>query len=349
VSDALSAYDYELPAALIAQRPVAQRDASRLLHLDPASGACSDRRFRDLPRLLAPGDLLVINDTRVLPARLLGRREGGGNAELLLHDPGPDGRWQALVRPSKRFRPGDRFLGDGGLCLRVEEPAAPGSRWVALESPGSWEEAMACGGRMPLPPYIERPADAADVRDYQTLFAREHGAVAAPTAGLHFSEAVLSALTERGVAVAALTLHVGIGTFQPVRCENVAEHRMHAERIAVPASTRQAADAARRRGARVVAVGTTSARALEGLSDADWDAPGDFAGETRLFIRPPYRFRRIDALLTNFHLPRSTLLMLVAALAGREQVLAAYAHAVAAGYRFYSYGDAMLILQGATP
>jgi len=350
VAERLSDYDYPLPPAAIAQRPLADRAACRLLVLDPASGALADRRFRDLPALLAPGDLLVINDTRVLPARLRGLREraGAGEAELLLHTPGADGRWLGLLRPARRFRPGDRFLAaQGRVQIQVEEPGEGGDRWLRLLAPASWAEAMALAGELPLPPYIVRPADARDGEDYQTTFARAEGAVAAPTAGLHFDAPLLAALAARGVACAALTLHVGVGTFLPVRVDDPAEHRMHAERFTLPAATRRAVDAARAAGGRVIAVGTTVTRTLESPCEADWAGPADLAGETRLFIRPPYRCRRVDGLVTNFHLPRSTLLMLVAALAGRERVLAAYAHAVLAGYRFFSYGDAMLLLPGA--
>jgi S-adenosylmethionine:tRNA ribosyltransferase-isomerase len=350
VAERLSDYDYPLPPAAIAQRPLADRAACRLLVLDTASGALADRRFRALPALLASGDLLVVNDTRVLPARLRGRREraGAGEAELLLHTPGADGRWLGLLRPARRFRPGDHFLAAAGsVRIQVEEAGSGGDRWLRLLAPASWAAAMALAGELPLPPYIVRPADARDDEDYQTPFARAAGAVAAPTAGLHFDPPLLAALAARGVAVAALTLHVGIGTFQPVRVDDPAEHRMHAERFTLPAATRRAVDAARAAGGRVIAVGTTVARTLESPSAADWAGPGDLIGETRLFIRPPYRCRRLDGLITNFHLPRSTLLMLVAALAGRERVLAAYAHAVLAGYRFFSYGDAMLLLPGA--
>ena len=350
MSERLSDYDYELPRELVAQRPLADRAASRLLCLDPATGALADRAFRDLPGLLSPGDLLAVNDTRVLAARFLGRRAGAdGEAEVLVHTPGADGRWQALVRPSKRFRPGDRFAGEGGVVIRVDERAEDGSRWVALESPESWEAAMARAGRVPLPPYIARPADARDREDYQTRFARADGAVAAPTAGLHFDEDLLAALAARGVARATLTLHVGPGTFQPVREADPARHRMHAESYYLPAAARRAADAARAAGGRVVAVGTTTTRCLEAVSGADWASDRDLSGTTRLFIRPPHAFRRVDALLTNFHLPRSTLLMLVSAFAGRERILAAYRHAVEKRYRFYSYGDAMLIMTGAAP
>ncbi len=350
MSDLLSDYDYELPRERIAQRPVPDRHGSRLLRFDTRNGDTVDRHFADLPDLLDPGDLLVINDTRVLPARLLGHRghPGGAAAEILPHSPGGDGRWQGLVRPSKRFRVGDRFMtADEQVEVAVEEPAAEGSRWLRLIRPQNWEAAMALAGVMPLPPYIDRAADPQDEESYQTRFARHAGAVAAPTAGLHFSDDLLAALDDRGVARASLTLHVGIGTFQTPRCENASEHPMHAERFMLPAATRRAVDAARSEGRRIIAVGTTVVRALESLDDAAWAAADDHVAETRLFIRPPYTFRRIDGLISNFHLPRSTLLMLVSALGGRERVLAAYGHALSAGYRFFSYGDAMLFLPGA--
>jgi len=349
VSERLSDYDFELPPDRIAQRPVLGRHGSRLLTLDTVSGEFADSTFADLPRILDPGDLLVVNDTRVLPARLLGHRGHleGAAAELLPHSPGEDDRWLALVRPSKRFKPGDRFVAAGGQVeIAVEEPGEEGSRWVRLIAPDSWEEAMALAGSMPLPPYIGRAADERDRDEYQTRFAREDGAVAAPTAGLHFSDELLAQLDARGIERRPLTLHVGIGTFRPVRAENPADHPMHAERFLLPEATRRAVDAARADRRRVVAVGTTVVRTLESLSGDEWDAPGDHAGSTRLFIRPPFTFGRIDGLVSNFHLPRSTLLMLVAALAGRDSVLAAYRHAVESGYRFFSYGDAMLFLPG---
>jgi len=345
VSTRLEDYDYELPEELIAQRPMAKRHDSRLLILDGENLA--DRQFRDLPPFLRPGDLLVLNNTRVMPARLLGRREGGeGEAELLLHSPTPDGDWIALVRPSKRFKPGMRFFGEGGVTIRVEENLGEGNRRVVLESPEDWTLAMQTAGAMPLPPYIRRKADAKDAVSYQTVFAREEGAVAAPTAGLHFSDEVLAEIESLGAGRGELTLHVGPGTFLPVREEDFSKHRMHSERFELSAALRRRIDATRQAGGRVLAVGTTVVRALESLNDEAWSADDDYAGETRLFVHPPYQFKRVDALLTNFHLPRSTLLMLVSALAGREAMLAAYEHAVREKYRFYSYGDAMLIMPG---
>ncbi|MBC8366535.1 tRNA preQ1(34) S-adenosylmethionine ribosyltransferase-isomerase QueA [bacterium] len=345
MSTRLEDYDYELPEELIAQRPVTRRDESRLLVLDGKARA--DHNFRDLPSFLRRGDLLVLNNTRVMPARLLGCREGGeGAAELLLHSPTPQGDWIALVRPSKRFKPGMRFFGEDGVTVRVEEDLGEGNRRVVLESPNDWMAAMQTAGAMPLPPYIRRKADSRDAERYQTVFARENGAVAAPTAGLHFSEEVLHQIAELGVDRGELTLHVGPGTFLPVREVDFSKHRMHAERFELDAALRRKIDKTREAGGRVIAVGTTVVRALESLSETDWAGDEDHQGETRLFVHPPYEFKRVDALLTNFHLPRSTLLMLVSALAGREAMLAAYEHAVREKYRFYSYGDAMLIMPG---
>jgi len=350
VSIRLSDYHYELPDTLIAQRPTERRDASRLLLVDPASGRWQDRNFEELPKLLSAGDFLVLNNTRVLPARLLGRREGGeGEAEVLLHSPTEDGDWIALVRPSKRLRPGSRFFGANGVILRVGEDLGEGNRRVHLESHEDWGEAMRLAGAMPLPPYIRRHADQRDRESYQTLFACVDGAVAAPTAGLHFSEEIFDRLADRGVSCGELTLHVGPGTFLPVREEDLSKHRMHAERFELPAALRGKLDRSRTAGGRCLAVGTTVMRALESLDEAAWSGEEDISDETRLFIRPPFKFERVDALLTNFHLPRSTLLMLVSAFAGRKLVLEAYEHAVREKYRFYSYGDAMLLLPGALP
>ncbi len=347
MSNLLSDYDYDLPSELIAQRPIAGRDGSRLLMLDRVSGALGDRRFDELPTLLGAGDLLILNDTKVEPVRFLGKKEGrDALAEVLLHGPEIDGRRRALVRPSKRFKPGDRFIGTGNLRFIINEPDGAGNRWVSCESPATWAEAMATEGRMPLPPYIDRPADDDDLEEYQTLFAREPGAAAAPTAGLHFSTSVFERLAQAGIAHSQLTLHVGIGTFQPVRVEDLSEHEMHAERFCLSSETRRAIDECKAAGGRVIAVGTTSLRALETPSDSEWSSQGEIATETRLFVRPPHEFKRVDALLTNFHLPRSTLLMLISAFAGREHVLAAYGHAVRSEYRFFSYGDAMLIHPG---
>ena len=315
------------------------RSASRLLLLDADHGRWRDEQMQQLPELLAPGDLLVFNDTRVVAARLIARKMTGGRIELLLER--PIGERLALVqlRDSKAVRVGMSLETAGGM-LRVL--ARRGEFWE-VELPSEAVAFFEAHGEVPLPPYIRRPAAPADRERYQSLFARIPGAVAAPTASLHFDDPLLEALARRGLERATITLHVGAGTFQPLRSDRLAGHRMHAERYFISTDTVSALERVRRRGGRVVAVGTTVARALESAAGADGTvAPG--SGETNLFIHPGYRFRVIDALLTNFHLPQSTLLMLVAALAGRELTLAAYAHAVRARYRFFSYGDAMLVL-----
>jgi len=333
-------FDYPLPPQAIAQE-AAPRGESRLLALD-FEGASRHRGIRDLPALLSPGDLLVTNDTRVIPARLFGRREGSGGAVeiLLLERVGPV-EWEALTRPGRKTRPGAR-LDFGGLSAEITAIGEDGRRRLAFSEPV--EGHLDRLGHVPLPPYIHRADTAADRERYQTVWARHPGSVAAPTAGLHFDEALLAAVRERGVGIAHVTLHVGIGTFRPVAVEEIAEHRMERERYTLPEETAAAIRQARRQGGRVVAVGTTVVRTLEGHAAASDTDAGDLAagaGATELFITPGFRFRVVDALLTNFHLPRSTLLMLVAAFAGRERVLAAYEEALRLGYRFFSYGDAM--------
>lgn len=331
-------FSYPLPRELIAQHPLPERTASRLLALDGGSGALRDLRFADFPSLLRPGDLLVVNDTRVLPARLLGRKASGGACELLLERILDPRRILVQARASKGLRPGTSISLPGGATALVI------ARHGELHELALDRDALAyfeAHGNMPLPPYIGRAAEDSDRERYQTVFADQPGAVAAPTAGLHFDQATLQALESEGVATARLTLHVGAGTFQPLRSDDIAAHRMHAERFRVPASTVAAIEAARRRGGRVIAVGTTVVRALE--SAAATGAIAAVEGETDIFIVPGHRFRVVDALLTNFHLPESTLLMLVSAFAGRERVLAAYHHAIAGSYRFFSYGDAMFV------
>ena len=330
-------FRYELPPGLIAQSPLPRRSASRLLTLDGATGAWADRQVQDLPLLLAAGDLLVFNDTRVVPARVFGVKPTGGRVEMLLERPDEVATAWVHLRSSKGFAAGAGFDTAGGL-VRVLRRA--GDLWL-VELPAPVAAFFEAHGEVPLPPYIARAAVDADRDRYQTVFARERGAVAAPTAGLHFDAPLLEALAARGVQHAFITLHVGAGTFQPVRAPTLAAHRMHAERVSVPQPVCAAVARARAAGRRVIAVGTTVARALEAAAAAGELAP--FAGETRIFIYPGYRFRVVDALLTNFHLPGSTLLMMVSAFAGREQVLAAYAHAVEARYRFFSYGDAMFL------
>ncbi len=331
-------FHYDLPDELIARHPAPRRSDSRLLHLDGRTGALADRGFADLPELLRAGDLLVFNDTRVVPARLHGRKETGGRVEILLERVIGSGRALVQLRASKPPANGMRIHLPGGM-----EAAVVGRDedfWV-LDFGADPAEVFERHGEMPLPPYLHRPVEVEDRERYQTVYARAPGAVAAPTAGLHFDAPLLGACERAGVARACVTLHVGAGTFQPVRVDEIAEHRMHAERAEVPAATCDAVAACRARGGRVVAVGTTAVRALESAAAGGRLEP--CAGDTRLFITPGFRFRVVDALLTNFHLPESTLLMLVCAFAGRGHALAAYAHAVAGRYRFFSYGDAMFV------
>ena len=335
-----SDFDFVLPPELIAQHPLPQRSASRLLWSRP--DGLDDRRIDELPALLAPGDLLVFNDTRVIKARLVGRRETGGRVELLVERIEGPRRARVQLRASHNPQPGSRlFFGEGAapvVATMVERADA----FFVLDFDRDLDAVLDQHGQLPLPPYIEHAPDAADAERYQTVWARVPGAVAAPTAGLHFDAALLDALNARGIATATLTLHVGAGTFVPVRVDDLADHVMHEERYAIGRSLIDAIDATRARGGRVVAVGTTSLRALESAADADGRLrEGD--GATRLFVTPGYRFRVVDRLLTNFHLPQSTLLMLVSAFAGVERMRAAYRHAIDARYRFFSYGDAMLI------
>jgi S-adenosylmethionine:tRNA ribosyltransferase-isomerase len=344
----LDDFDFDLPRGLIADRPCEPREAARLLFI-PAAGGLEDRHIADLPALLRPGDLLVCNDTKVIPARLVGRR-GAATVEVTLYrDLGGD-TWRAFAKGARRLRVGDRLDFAEGFAAAVAEkhPEGDVSLHFDLEADAFWE-ALARHGTTPLPPYIRRPrgGDPRDRHDYQTIFARAEGAVAAPTAGLHFTPAILDALARRGVERAMLTLHVGPGTFLPVKAEDPREHRMHGEWGILSAETAHRIAEARRRGGRIVAVGTTSLRLIESAAAGTGEVR-PFTGETRLFILPGYRFRAIDLLLTNFHLPRSTLLMLVAALVGLDRIKAAYAHAVAHRYRFFSYGDACLIERAAS-
>lgn len=328
-------FSYELPEELIAQSPLPERSLSRLLVLDGRTGALSDSRFRELPAWLRPGDLLVLNDTRVIPARLIGSKPSGGRVEVFLERALEGQMALVQLRASKPIRAGLTIETAAGI---VQVLHREGELWC-VQLPSPVLEVFERWGEVPLPPYIRRPANEADRERYQSLFAREAGAVAAPTASLHFDAALLAELEARGVSRAFLTLHVGAGTFQPIRAEDLDSHSMHSERFSVARSTWEAIQRTHAAGGRVVAVGTTVVRALESAA-----RQGQLAGETRLFIRPGFRFQVIDALVTNFHLPESTLLILVAALAGREAVLSAYAHAVLERYRFFSYGDAMLVL-----
>ncbi|MEO8016622.1 MAG: tRNA preQ1(34) S-adenosylmethionine ribosyltransferase-isomerase QueA [Pseudomonadota bacterium] len=330
-------FSYELPDELIAQQPLAERSASRMLVLDGATGALADRHMRELPEFTAPGDLLVFNDTRVIPARLFALKESGGKVELLLERPLDAQNALVHARASKPLRPAMSLQSRGGLIRTVEKRA---DLWV-VELPEPALGFFERFGQMPLPPYIRREPDASDSTRYQSVFARKHGAVAAPTASLHFDTALLGELDRRGVHTAFITLHVGAGTFQPVRTDAVGAHVMHAEFVEVSAAACEAIAATRARGGRVIAVGTTVVRALESAAGGGELAP--YVGDSSLFIVPGFRFRIVDAMVTNFHLPESTLLMLVSAFAGREAVLAAYRYAVAGQYRFFSYGDAMFI------
>jgi S-adenosylmethionine:tRNA ribosyltransferase-isomerase len=336
-------FAYQLPAELIAQSPLAERSASRMLVLEGTSGAVADRMVRELPQFLRQGDLLVFNDTRVVPARLLGHKPSGGRVEILLERPLAGELALAQLSASKPIRAGLEVVTAGGVVQVLEREA---DHWrIRLPLPAL--EYFERFGAVPLPPYIHRSALAEDRERYQSIFARAAGAVAAPTASLHFDAALAAAVAARGVARAFVTLHVGAGTFQPVRVAELAAHTMHAELVAVPLATCEAIERARADGGRVVAIGTTVVRALESAALAGGGTLAPFSGETRLFITPGFNFQVSDVLLTNFHLPESTLLMLVCAFAGQSAVLAAYAHAVRARYRFFSYGDAMLLTRGA--
>jgi S-adenosylmethionine:tRNA ribosyltransferase-isomerase len=340
-----SDFDYELPRELIAQYPAERRDESRLLVLRRGTGAIEHRVFRDIPRYLSARDVLVLNESRVFPARFLGVKRGtGGRVEMFLLRELSPFRWEVLVKPGARIREGAVLeFGGGPMTARVVRALRGGRREVELALSGDVHRAIEEYGRVPLPPYIEREPEELDSERYQTVYARVNGAVAAPTAGLHFTEPLLTELSSRGVAAARVVLHVGLGTFRPVAADDPDEHEMEEERYEVSTEAAGTINAARASGGRVVAVGTTSVRVLETVADAEGRVhPGE--GATRVFIKQPYDFRCVDVLLTNFHLPRSTLLMLVSAFAGRERVLAAYREAIREGYRFYSYGDAMLVL-----
>jgi len=360
MTQTLADFDFDLPATNIALHPARPRDSARLLTVNLAApGALDDRTVSDLPGLLRPGDALVFNDTKVIPARLWGIRKRGENAvkvEVMLHKRTAGDQWLAFARPGKRLAVGDRIaFGEtetacllSGLVAQVLEKHEGGEILLGFDFHGPvLDEAIARFGEMPLPPYIAsaRPAEAQDKADYQTIYAREEGAVAAPTAGLHFTPDLFAKLDAMGVSRHFVTLHVGAGTFLPVKVDSLDEHRMHAEWGTVSAATAAALNETRKRGGRVVAVGTTSLRLLE--SAADETGIHAFSGDTAIFIRPGYRFRAVDLLWTNFHLPKSTLFMLVSAFAGHATMRAAYAHAIAAGYRFYSYGDASLLGPGA--
>ena len=337
----LDDFDFDLPPQLIAQHPARERTASRLLHVDGTT--LHDRQFSELPQLIAPGDLLVFNDTKVIKARLFGQKESGGQIEVMIERIIDRNHAVAQIRASKSPKPGSRIILENAFSLTVQGRTGAQSEFFALELEGDGDlyALTEQHGRLPLPPYITHSAEIEDEARYQTVYARETGAVAAPTAGLHFDEPLLATLKDRGVELAWLTLHVGAGTFQPVRVHNVAEHRMHSERFEIPQSTVDAITRTRARKGRVIAVGTTSLRALEAAAQTGELHSGP--AETDIFITPGYRFRVVDRLITNFHLPKSTLLMLVSAFAGCATIRAAYRHAVEHHYRFFSYGDAMLL------
>ena len=336
-----SDFYFDLPEELIAQTPIPERDHSRLLHLNKVSGEIEHRHFYDLPDYLREGDCLVLNDSRVLPARLIGTRESGGSVELvLLRDLG-EGRWECLSRPGRKTKPGTKLsFGDGELTATVEAVAEGGNRIVQFRYEGIFLEVLERLGKMPLPPYIKE--ELKDSERYQTVYSRELGSAAAPTAGLHFIKELLERVQAMGVKVCYVTLHVGLGTFRPVKEDEIEDHEMHAEFCMVPEETARIVTETKKAGGRVVAVGTTSCRTLESFALEDGTLPAT-SGWTSIFIYPGYRFRCVDALVTNFHLPESTLIMLVSALAGRENILHAYAVAVKERYRFFSFGDAMFI------
>ena len=337
-----SDFSFELPEELIAQTPLQRRDGSRLMHLDPRTGAIEHRHFYELPEYLREGDCLVVNDTRVLPARLLGTRKSGGSVELLLLRDLGDGRWECLSRPGRKTKPGTELsFGSGELTATVEAVADGGNRIVQFHYEGIFLEVLERLGKMPLPPYIKEELQ--DAERYQTVYSRELGSAAAPTAGLHFTPELLDRIRAMGVTVCSITLHVGLGTFRPVKEEEIEDHAMHSEYCIIPQETADVINRTRERGGRVIAVGTTSCRTLESFAGEDGRLEAA-SGWTDIFIYPGYRFKCIDALVTNFHLPESTLIMLVSALAGREHVLHAYEVAVRERYRFFSFGDAMLIL-----
>ena len=360
----VSEFDYDLPPGSIAQRPLEERDASRMLLVDRASGAWDDRSFREFPELLRGGELIVVNNARVLPARLVGRRAGlhaqplsrnnpareeflTGSIEVLLVRQIEPGTWETLVRPGRKVPEGERIVfGDGELEAQVQGRGAFGLRVLRFTSKMDFHDAVARLGHIPLPPYIKRPDEALDRERYQTVYAREGSAVAAPTAGLHFTPEILRRLKERGTEIVEVTLDVGLGTFEPVRTERLEEHEIHAETYEIPLATTDAVNRARRENRPVLAVGTTVVRALEDSAEKNAGQPDAVSAgrtEARIFLYPGKPFRVVDQMLTNFHLPRSSLLALVAGFAGRENVLRAYRHAVDAGYRFYSYGDCMLV------
>lgn len=336
-----SDFNFDLPERLIAQTPLKNRDASRLLHLDKETGEIEHRHFYDIKQYLRKGDCLVLNNSRVLPARLIGVRPTGGSVELVLLKDVGDGCWECLSRPGRKTRPGQEIIfGNGELTATVQSVTDGGNRIVKFSFEGIFLEVLEKLGKMPLPPYIKEELE--DSERYQTVYSKELGSAAAPTAGLHFTEALLQEIQDMGVNVCFVTLHVGLGTFRPVKAEHIEDHEMHSEFCMIPAETAKIINDTKQRGGRIIAVGTTSCRTLESFAKADGTVE-ETAAWTNIFIYPGYRFKCIDALITNFHLPESTLIMLVSALAGRENILNAYNEAVKEEYRFFSFGDAMII------
>ena len=332
---------FYLPERLIAQTPLEKRDTSRLLHLDKTTGEIEHRHFYDVKQYLRKGDCLVLNDSRVLPARLIGARPTGGSVELVLLKDLGEGCWECISRPGRKTKPGQEIVfGNGELTATVQSVTAGGNRIVKFQYEGVFLEVLERLGKMPLPPYIKE--ELKDAERYQTVYSRELGSAAAPTAGLHFTMELLQEIEKMGVNICFVTLHVGLGTFRPVKAENIEEHEMHSEFCMVPADTAKTINETKRRGGRVIAVGTTSCRTLESFANEDGTIE-ETAAWTNIFIYPGYKFKCVDALITNFHLPESTLIMLVSALAGRENILHAYEVAVKEEYRFFSFGDAMLI------
>jgi S-adenosylmethionine:tRNA ribosyltransferase-isomerase len=339
-------YDYELPEGRVAFYPAEPRDTSRLLYLPRFEGQFRHLSFTDFPGFLKSGDLLVLNDSKVFPARLWGHKKGsGGKAEIFLLQEFPDGSWEALVKPGRRLAPGSEIeFFDGRLLATLGERTESGGRAVKFNSNGDLHSLIWQYGEVPLPPYIDRKAEESDKTRYQTVYAENVGAVAAPTAGFHFTENILEKIKSIGVQTVKLTLHPGLGTFRPITHAKIEDHKMHQERFYIPKETAEAINSAKGEGRRIIAVGTTSVRAMESAVGANGEVVSGGWRETELFITPPYDYKVTDGLLTNFHLPKSTLLLLVSAFAGRERIFAAYKEAIEKGYRFYSYGDAMLIL-----
>lgn len=336
-----SDFYFDLPERLIAQTPLKNRDASRLLHLDKETGEIEHRHFYDIKQYLRKGDCLVLNNSRVLPARLIGSRPTGGSVELVLLKDAGDGCWECLSRPGRKTRPGQEIIfGNGELTATVQSVTDGGNRIVKFSFEGIFLEVLEKLGKMPLPPYIKEELE--DSERYQTVYSKELGSAAAPTAGLHFTEALLQEIRDMGVNVCFVTLHVGLGTFRPVKAEHIEDHEMHSELCMIPAETAKIINDTKQSGGRIIAVGTTSCRTLESFAKEDGTVE-ETAAWTNIFIYPGYKFKCIDALITNFHLPESTLIMLVSALAGRENILNAYNEAVKEEYRFFSFGDAMII------